>query len=203
MSQYETALHNLAPALVDYFASGRVAGPAGNRSERYAPHGAYRCADLGGHERWLALAVANEEEWHALLAALGQSADDSRFATMAARMENRAALDEFVGALVRERDADALTVALQAAGVSAYPVQNCVDIHRDDNLESFGFWQWLDHKVMGPSPYEGIAHRLERTPGELRTPAPTIGQHNDEVFGKMLGLDPAEIARLKEERVIF
>ena len=203
MSQYEAALHNLAPALVDYFASGRVAGPAGNRSERYAPHGAYRCADVDGHERWLALAVANDDEWRGMLAALGNPPADSRFATMAARMENRAALDEFVGALVRERDADALTVALQAAGVSAYPVQNCVDIHRDDNLEAFGFWHWLDHKVMGPSPYEGLAYRMSRTPGELRTPAPALGQHNDEVFGEMLGLDAAEIARLKEERVIF
>ena len=203
MSQYEAALHNLAPALLDYFASGRVASPAGNRSERYAPHGVYRCADLDGQERWLALAVGNEDEWRAMLAALGCLPADSRFATMAARMENRAALDEFVGALVRDRDPDALTVALQAAGVSAYPVRNCVDLHRDDNLEAFGFWHWLDHKVMGPSPYEGIAHRLSRTPGELRTAAPTLGQHNDEVFGEMLGLDAAEIARLKEERVIF
>src|SRR5208282_4153591 len=127
MSQYEAALHNLAPALVDYFSSGRVAGPTGNRSERYAPHGAYRCADVDGHERWLALAVANNDEWHGMLSALDHPPKDSRFATMAARLENRAALDEFVGALVRERDADALTVALQAAGVSAYPVQNCVD----------------------------------------------------------------------------
>jgi crotonobetainyl-CoA:carnitine CoA-transferase CaiB-like acyl-CoA transferase len=138
-----------------------------------------------------------------MLGTLGNPPVDSRFATMAARMENRAALDEFVGALVRERDAEELTVALQAAGVAAYPVQNCVDIHRDDNLEGFGFWHWLDHKVMGPSPYEGLSHRLERTPGELRTPAPALGQHNDEVFGEMLGLDAAEIARLKEERVIF
>src|SRR5271169_379743 len=99
MSQYEAALHNLAPVLVDYFASGRVAGPTGNRSERYAPHGAYRCADLDGQERWLALAVSNEEEWRSMLAALGSPTADSRFATMAARMENRAALDEFVGAL--------------------------------------------------------------------------------------------------------
>ena len=71
MSQYEAALHNLAPALVDYFSSGRVAGPTGNRSERYAPHGAYRCADVDGQERWLALAVANDDEWRGMLGVLG------------------------------------------------------------------------------------------------------------------------------------
>ena len=85
---------------------------------------------------------------------------------MAARIENRAALDEFVGALTRAHNAHELTVQLQAAGVAAYPVQNCVDIHQDDNLEAFGFWHWLDHKEMGPSPYEGLEHRMSRTPGD-------------------------------------
>jgi benzylsuccinate CoA-transferase BbsF subunit len=203
MSQYEAALHNLAPALVDYYASCRVAGPAGNRSERYAPHGAYRCADVDGQERWIALAVGSDREWRAMLDVLRDPSADPRFATMAARLENRALLDQFVSAIVRDRDGDTLAAALQAAGVAAYPVQNCVDIHRDDNLEAFGFWHWLDHQVMGPSPYEGLSYRLERTPGELRTPAPALGQHNDEIFGGLLGLDAAEIARLKEEQVIF
>lgn len=203
LSQYEAALHNVAPALVDYFASGRVWGPQGNRSDRYAPHGAYQCADEDGHERWIAIAVASDEEWRAMLAALGDSPAEERFATMERRMENRAALDEFVGSLVRGREARALTTTLQGAGISAYPVQNCVDIHDDENLDAFGFWNWLDHPVMGPSPYDGLQHRMSRTPGELRRPAPTLGQHNDEVFSTMLGMDADEIARLKEEQVIF
>jgi crotonobetainyl-CoA:carnitine CoA-transferase CaiB-like acyl-CoA transferase len=203
VSQYEAALHNMAPALVDYFASGRVLGAQGNRSERYAPHGAYRCADEGGAERWIAIAVADDDEWRMMLSVLGNPATDACFPTAAARIENRAALDEFVGALVRAREAEALTAALQAAGVSAYPVQNCLDLHHDENLRAFGFWHWLDHKAMGPSPYEGLQHRMSRTPGELRSPAPTLGEHNEEILGGMLGLDAAEIARLKEEQVIF
>ena len=202
MAQYEAALHNLAPMLVDYFASGRVLGPTGNRSDRYAPHGAYRCADEDGHERWIAIAVANESEWQSLMAKLGISAEDARFATMIGRLRNREALDQYVGALVRERNADELTVALQAVGVSAYPVQSCMDIHRDENLEAFGFWQWLDHKAMGPSPYEGFEHRMSRTPGSLRA-APALGQHSDEVLSEILGMTAAEIEELKREKVIY
>ena len=202
MAQYEAALHNLAPMLVDYFASGRVLGPTGNRSDRYAPHGAYRCADEDGHERWIAIAVANESEWQSLTAKLGISAEDARFATMIGRLRNREALDQYMGALTRERNADELTVALQAVGVSAYPVQSCMDIHRDENLEAFGFWQWLDHKVMGPSPYEGFEHRMSRTPGSLRA-APALGQHSDEVLSEILGMTAAEIEELKREKVIY
>ncbi len=203
MAQYETALHNLAPALIDHFATGRVLGPQGNRSERYAPHGSWRCRDEDGNERWIAMAVADDSEWRALLGVLGNPACDDCFATMLGRLENREALDEFIAGHFRGRAATELTAHLQAAGVSAYPVQNCVDLHQDENLEAFNFWHWLEHKEMGPSPYEGLQHRLSRTPGELRTAAPVLGQHSDEVLGGMLGLSQQEIEQLKQERVIF
>ena len=102
-------------------------------------------------------------------------------------------------------DTQNATVAQTEAtiGVAAYPVQNCVDIHHDTNLEQFDFWHWLDHPEMGPTPYEGLQHRMSATPGELRSPAPLLGQHNDEIFSGMLGLSPGEIEQLKQDRVIF
>ena len=201
MSQYEASMQNLAPALIDYFASGRVFEPRANGSDRYAPHGAYRCADEEGNERWIAIAVAGDDQWRAMLAAL--ESGDSRFTTARERRENSTALDEFVGTLTRSHRANELTARLQAAGVAAYPVQNCVDLHQDDNLEAFGFWHWLEHKEMGPSVYEGLEHRMSRTPGTLRTAAPILGEHNDEIFSGMLKLSAEEIAQLKEENVIF
>lgn len=203
MSQYEAALHNLAPAVIDYFASGRVLQPVGNDSPRYAPHGAYRCEDEDGEERWISIAVADDAEWSSLLAVLSAANPDPRFSTHGSRLEHRAALDQFLEQPVRARNADELTTALQAAGVAAYPVQNCMDLHQDGNLDAFDFWQWLEHKEMGPSVYEGLQHRLSATPGELRSAAPLLGQHNDEIFHDMLGLSPAEIEQLKQEHVIF
>jgi crotonobetainyl-CoA:carnitine CoA-transferase CaiB-like acyl-CoA transferase len=203
MAQYEASLHNLAPALIDYFATGRVLGPQANRSERYAPHGTYRCADESGHERWIALAVETDREWEAMREVLGRPKTGSRFATLTHRLANPEALDLLISEAVRDRSADELTAALQGAGVSAYPVQNCADLHSDENLAAFGFWHWLEHPHMGPSPYEGLEHRLSRTPGELRSPAPVLGQHNEEILGGMLGLSAAELAQLKEEKVIF
>jgi benzylsuccinate CoA-transferase BbsF subunit len=203
MAQYEAALHNLSPALLEYFDNGRVLGPSGNRSVRYAPHGAYRCADEDGHERWLAVAVASNHEWQEMLKVMGDPPADPRFSTMLSRLENREALDLFVGRLLRGRPVQELTTALQAVGVSAYPVQNCMDLHNDENLQAFGYWHWLDHAVMGPSPYEGLQHRLSRTPGELRSPAPALGQHNDEVLTGLLRMSAAEIERLKREEIVF
>ena len=133
----------------------------------------------------------------------GLTNDDARFSTQLLRIEHRTELDEFVGSLTRNHQANELTVKLQAAGVAAYPVQNCVDLHQDENLEAFDFWHWLEHKQMGPSSYEGLSHRMSRTPGELRSAAPVLGQHNEEVFRGMLGLTPEEIEQLQKENVIF
>jgi benzylsuccinate CoA-transferase BbsF subunit len=202
LAQYEAALHFIAPAMTDYFATGRILGPEGNKSERYAPHGAYRCADEDGHERWLAIAVATDDEWAALLKTLG-GRSESRFASLQQRHQQSAAVDALVAKLVRNHNAEELTARLQSVGISAYPVQNCMDLHRDENLAAFGFWHWLDHAHMGPSPYEGLEHRLSRTPGELRSPAPVLGQHNDEVLGGMLGMSAAEIEQLKQDKVVF
>ena len=131
MAQYEAAMQNLAPALIDYFATGRVLGPRGNASDRYAPHGAYRCADEDGNERWIAIAVADDSTSGARCSvSLGANSTDARFATDAARIENARALDEFVGSLTRAHNAPRTYGALQAAGVAAYPVQNCVDLHQ-------------------------------------------------------------------------
>ena len=135
--------------------------------------------------------------------ALEAGASDARFATQLSRIENRQPLDQFIGVLTRNQSAHDLTARLQAAGVAAYPVQNCMDLHQDENLEAFDFWHWLEHKQMGPSSYEGLQHRLSRTPGELRSAAPVLGQHNDEVFRGMLGLTTEEIEQLTKENVIF
>ena len=203
MSQYEAAMQNLAPALIDYFASGHVLGPTANGSRRYAPHGAYRCADEDGNERWIAIAVANDEQWNALLQVLGANSNDPRFATLELRIKNREALDALVNSLTKNARSRELTEKLQNAGVAAYPVQNCMDLHNDENLEAFDFWHWLEHKEMGSAVYEGLEHHLSRTPGELRSAAPILGQHNQEIFKGMLGLSDAEIEQLQKEYVIF
>jgi crotonobetainyl-CoA:carnitine CoA-transferase CaiB-like acyl-CoA transferase len=203
LAQYEASLHNLAPALVDYFATGRVLTARANRSERYAPHGAYRCADEDGQQRWIALAVGDDAQWRALMRVLGQNHDQPRFATMRRRLNAFDELDHLIAALVRAWQAEELVERLQANGVPAYRVQSCTDLHGDPNLAAFGFWHWLDHKEMGPSPYEGFQHRLSRTPGELRSPAPLLGEHSAEVLSSVLGLSPEEIEELKRTQVLL
>jgi benzylsuccinate CoA-transferase BbsF subunit len=201
LSQYEASLHFLAPAITHYFATGTVAQPVGNGSPRYAPHGAYRCRDESGKERWIALAVETDEQWKALLAIFGLDGGPSRFRSHADRLAQPDEVDRYVGDLTADRGASELAVTLQSAGISAYPVQDCGDLRTDENLQAFGFFPVLDQSECGPMPYDGLAYRLSRTPGRQRA-APNLGEHTEEVLSGLLGMSAAEIERMRQDGVL-
>jgi crotonobetainyl-CoA:carnitine CoA-transferase CaiB-like acyl-CoA transferase len=201
MSQYEASLNFLSPAMTDYFATGRIAHANGNHSARFAPHGAYPCLDEAGRERWIALSVENDEQWASLLRILGDEAGRTRFPSHADRLQRPGEVDQYVSALTATRAAADLVPALQAAGIAAYPVQNCADLRVDENMVSWGYIQDLDQAEAGSMPYDGFAYRLDRTPGG-QTAAPSIGEHTDEVLSSLLGLSAAEIGRLRDAKIL-
>jgi benzylsuccinate CoA-transferase BbsF subunit len=202
LSQYESTLQFLAPAITQYFATGVVAQPAGNRSLRYAPHGAYRCRDEAGRERWIALAVEDDEQWNAMLEVLGAGAGPPGLSAHTERLARPDEVDEYVGGLIFGRAAGELAATLQGAGVAAYPVQDCSDLREDNNLRAFDFFQVLEQATCGPMPYDGLAYRLSRTPGR-QTAAPNLGEHTDEVLSSLLGMSQAEIGRLRDDNVLY
>ena len=75
-------------------------------------------------------------------------------------------------------------------------MQTCADLHADPQVAYRGFFVELDHAEMGPSNYDGLVFHLSETPGELRLPAPTLGQHNEFVLRDLLGYDDETIADL-------
>jgi benzylsuccinate CoA-transferase BbsF subunit len=202
MAQYEASLHFLTPALLDFRVNGRVLGREGNRSFRSAPHGAYRCQ---GENRWLVISVSTDEEWQAFCQVSGtpEWTRDARFATQLERLNHAEELDHLVEGWTVQQEAEEAMEKLQKAGVSAGVVQNCLDLHQDSRLAAWDFFHYLEHKEMGPAPYEGLQFRLSKTPGELRSAAPVMGQHNEYVFKEILGMGEEEINKLTEEKVIY
>ena len=94
-SQIESGINYLAPLVLDYTANGREPALTGNRRPYAAPHGAYRCQ---GDDRWVAIAVHTDGEWQAFCRVVGNPdwTKEERFGTMAGRVENSDALDEYV-----------------------------------------------------------------------------------------------------------
>lgn len=209
LSQFECAVQYLAPAVMDHIVNGRVVERSGNEDGRFAPHGAYRCANAtrrytGDGPSWLAIAVETDDQWAALCGVMGEPglATDGLFADAGGRRANAASLDERISAWTSGRDAREAMVELQGAGVPAGVVQSQADLWEDPQLYHRGFFKWLDHPECGPMPYDGLQFLLSRSPGELRMPQALVGQHNDVILRDKLGMSDREIGDLVAEGVL-
>jgi benzylsuccinate CoA-transferase BbsF subunit len=200
LSQYETGLQFIAPALLDHEVNGRIMSRMGNRSPEAAPHGAYPCR---GGDRWCAIAVCTENEWHAFCRATGHPewAEDARFGSAAARRAHADELDALIGAWTSRLTPQETMETLQAAGVRAGVVNRLSDLFADPQLRHRRIWRELPHPELERFHYIAPPYILSETPAELR-PSPLLGEHNEYVYRKILGLPDREVKRLIANGVI-
>lgn len=181
--------------LLDHAMNGRDASALANEHPLHAPHGAYPCA---GDDRWIAIDVASDAQWHALCAVLEASAlaADPRFASAGARRQQRRALDASVAELTRARDRETLWAALQAAGVVAGPVQDDADAFACAQLRARGFFEPLAREDIGTHDYPGMLFKWRDTPNHHRRAPVRLGEDNAYVYRELLGYSAEEYRAL-------
>jgi crotonobetainyl-CoA:carnitine CoA-transferase CaiB-like acyl-CoA transferase len=158
-----------------------------------------------GDDLWIAIAVFDETEWHALLHVMGNPewARDPRFATQESRFANQDALDAHIADWTRSQDRYALMHRLQQAGVAAGAVQRAEDTNdHDPQIASRGLFFELDHPVIGQARFEGTAVKFSKTEQQNWRSGPLLGEDNAHVFRSILGVPEDEYAALVEEGVI-
>ena len=201
VSQQESSVALMGPEVLAYQMTGQEPERRGNRSGWYAPANSYRCA---GEDRWVTIAATNQDQWRSLAQAMDADglADDPRFATKEARRENHDELDRIISEWTIGLEAYDLTRKLQRLGVPAGPVLRGPDLLQDAHYKDRGTFVTVDHPQVGPKQYPGIPWKMSATPGVVRWPSPTLGQHNREVYGELLGLNGLEIDQLDQTGVI-
>jgi crotonobetainyl-CoA:carnitine CoA-transferase CaiB-like acyl-CoA transferase len=202
LSMIDMAVNVAAEQVIEFGAYGHLVERAGNRGPAAAPQGVYRCA---GHDAWIALAVGTDAEWQSLCRLLGSPDldDDTSLAHTEGRRAAHDRIDGHLASWCASRSRDDLVTALRSAGVPAEPVVSGYDADRDPQMLARGFWESLDHPVVGVHRYPGWPMRLTSTPSRWhRSHAPLLGQHNDEVLGKELGLTAEELDALRDANVI-
>ena len=193
----ESALNIAAEQVVVYSATGELLQRDGNRSPGIAPQGIYECRQA---EQWLAISVASDEQWSALRKVLRWN--DLGFETAAERRAAHDELDARLAEWARGQDAEVAAAQLVAAGVPAARVRDPREIHTHEQHIARGFLEVVDHPVTGAHPVFGFPLRYSGVDRWNRTPAPTLGQHNREVLGGLLGLGDEEIADLEAQGII-
>lgn len=182
----EAALNVAAEQVIEWTANGVELQRQGNRAPGFVPQGLYACA---GEEQWLAVSVATDEQWAALVDLAGLTAD-------------RRAADDELAAWAAAQELDDAVEALVAAGIPAGAARDPRSIATHPQLQARGFFERLDHPVIGEHAFAGLPFRYASVDRWLTRPAPTMGQHDAEVLGGELGLTDDELAALAEAGVI-
>ena len=201
VSQQESSVALMGPEVLAYQMTGQEPERRGNRSAWYAPANSYPCA---GEDRWVTIAATNQDQWRSLAQAMDAAGlvDDPRFTTNEARRENHDGLDRIISEWTIGLEAYDLTRKLQRLGVPAGPVLRGPDLLQDAHYKDRGTFVTVDHPQVGPKQYPGIPWKMSATPGVVRWPSPTLGQHNREVYGELLGLTGLEIDQLDQTGII-
>ena len=198
-SATEAMLRTLEFLAIEYDQLGAVRTRSGNRSQYAAPGNVYRTAD----NKWASIAASTQSIFERLCAALGLEhlLKDERFATNPARVKNYQVLDEIVGAALAKLTLAELRERFAKHEVGFSPIYDIADVFDDPQFKARQAIVRVPDSELGSVRMQGVVPRFSETPGAVRRAGPTLGEHNDEVYGG-LGLTATQIAALKARRVI-
>jgi crotonobetainyl-CoA:carnitine CoA-transferase CaiB-like acyl-CoA transferase len=181
-------------ALMEFQTTREIRRPNGNRDTRFAPQGAYRAT---GEDCWIAVSVQNDTDWIALCRLIGRQdlLADSELSTVEGRTARHDELDVAIEAWTSEREQYEGAWEMQRAGISAAPILANWQVLHDPHIHASGFYQWVEHSVVGVYPYPSWPWKFSRTKPSIRRAAPRFAEHNHEVLGE-LGYDVEQIAEL-------
>lgn len=188
-------------AILEYTMNQRIVARQGNRHSSMAPHGCYPCQ---GEDRWIVIAVGSDEEWRKLRAAMGDPtwAQDERFSTTLGRWQHQDELDGFISEWSVQCDHAELMRELQAHGIAAGAVFDAAELSNDPHLAERGFFEVVTSQATGTHQYPGMPWKMSLTPGQIRTPAPRFGEHNEHVLTTLLGMTREEVKALEESQIV-
>ena len=161
----------------------------GSHHPLHAPHNIYLAA---GEDQWIAIAARTDAEWGGLSAIIGGLANDARFATPESRKQNEAALDEIIGAWTVARDKYAASDELAAAGVSAAPILNPLEVVEHPHAQARQFFASVDHPEAGPRRTAKVPWRVDGDYAGEQRRAPLLNEHTDAILSEILGIDQNE-----------
>ena len=194
VSQQEATLSLIAEYIMDYSLTGNIPGRQENFNRNVAPQGCYLSLD----GIWVALTVEDETAWKEFQNVLGNPDEltDTRFLNLDSRQRYRFVLDEAISKVVARWDSRQFTDTLRSAGIPCETVSNLLQVATSNDLHKLGMFVEIDHPDTGPFHHVAPPWDFSATPASIRMPAPTLGQHTNEVLRDRVGWSEDSIKRL-------
>ena len=196
---FDPIYSTLGPTAANYALTGEVPARTGSRSNQTAPRNVYETAD-GKH---VALSASMQAMAERLFHAIGR-ADllvDPLYRTNSDRVANNDALDPQVAAFMKQHSQADLLAFFEKADVTVGPVADISDLMDHPYIQDRAIIVSLPDQEAGEIPMHNVVPRLSETPGAIRSPAPDLGEHNEQIYGA-LGLDAKALAQLQGKGII-
>ena len=199
MALLDTQVGWLANQAQNYFVGGDVPTRTGSWHPNLAPYQPFKTSD-----GYVILAVGNDLQFGRLCTFLGLAGliVDARFSTNPARVANRIALAEALEAATAAKPSEHWLAELPRAGVPCGAVNTIDKVFTEAQVVHRGMKVTLDHTAAGPIPVVGLPIKFSESTIAYELPPPMLGEHNDDVLSRILGLDAAAIAKLKDAKII-
>jgi crotonobetainyl-CoA:carnitine CoA-transferase CaiB-like acyl-CoA transferase len=199
VSMLEGQLSLLGTMIGGFLADGKVPEPMGTAYKALLPYQTFRTKT-----RDLALAVGSEKLWKVFCGVIGapELADDPRYRRNRDRAQNREGLITTLQEIFLTRTYEEWETLLLASGIPMGAINTIPQIVDHPQVKARGALVEMDHPRAGKVRMVGVPVRLSETPGSVRTPAPMLGEHTEEILEKMLGLGAEDITSLRTAGVI-
>lgn len=199
-SIYESVLNMMESLVIDYDVGGYVRERTGSFLPRIAPSNVYPTSD----GIWLVIGANQDSVWARMAEAMGRPelATDERYATHTARGLNQAELDELISGWTAGFAARDLEARLDEYGIPNGKIYRAPEMLEDPQFKARDSIVRVRHPEYGEVAMQNVAPRLSRTPGAVRHAGPSLGEHNDYVWGELAGLPTDRRAELRERGVI-
>jgi len=202
VAQMETLLSTMPEPILEFSFNKRILSTLGNVSNIMPVHNNFPCK---GEDKWVSIALLTDEEWDGFCRAIGNPSwiQKEVFADNYKRSLNRIELDKLIGEWTKEKTPYEVMEILQKEGVAAAPCADTEDRFSDPHFSERQNIVNIEHPVTGVDFVPNVVCNLSETPGEIRRPAPMLGEHNEYVFGELLGLSKEKIDRYVKEKILY
>ena len=187
------------PDRANYFDDHVVPKRIGNKLSSSAPFGAYNAKN-----GYVIICTITDPQWHKVLQAMDREdlITEQRYATRENRTRNMEEVDGLVQAWCKERTVEEVFAILKESGVPCSPLPTFDQVASDPHLRSREMIVEVEQPVSGKVKLSGSVYKMSKTPGDRKLPVPAVGEHNEEIYGGLLGIDAAQMKQLQEESII-
>jgi crotonobetainyl-CoA:carnitine CoA-transferase CaiB-like acyl-CoA transferase len=184
----------------EYALTGHIRGRTGAILPFVAPSNTYPTRDGD----YIVIGANADTVFGRFAKALGHPewAESERYATHHARGENQEELDELISDWTSQRSAEEVIEVMREASVPAGKLFTAEDMLSDEQYAARQNIVEVEDPEIGPFPMQNVVPRLSETPGEVKWTGPALGQHNDEVYGEVLGMSEEDLAGLRERGIV-